>query len=102
VGGGEPPEPKPPAVVACSGMSADGGTPGLIPTREAAARLGVSVDTVRRAVADGRLPAVRLRERGWLRFRSADLDRLVSGEAEFAAEVDRLLIEGVLVERREA
>jgi excisionase family DNA binding protein len=51
--------------------------PGLIPTRQAAATLGVSVETVRRAVADGRLPAVRLRERGWMRFRRSDLARLL-------------------------
>jgi excisionase family DNA binding protein len=51
----------------------------LIPAREAAAMLGVSVDTVRRAVQDGRLPAVRLRERGWLRFRQSDLEELISG-----------------------
>jgi excisionase family DNA binding protein len=51
----------------------------LIPARQAAAMLGVSVDTVRRAVQDGRLPAVRLRERGWLRFRRADLEELISG-----------------------
>jgi hypothetical protein len=34
--------------------------------------LGCSVDTVGRAVRDGRLPAVRLRERDWLRFRPSD------------------------------
>jgi excisionase family DNA binding protein len=38
--------------------------PRLIGARETAALLGASEDTVRRAVQDGRLPAVRLRELG--------------------------------------
>ena len=61
--------------------------------------LGVSVDTVRRAVQDGRLPAVRLRERGWLRFRTSDFERLVgpSREAAFMAEVGELISAGVLL-----
>jgi excisionase family DNA binding protein len=82
-------------------MSALSDEPRLIGAREAAAMLGVSVDTVRRAVRDGRLPVVRLRERGWLRFRTSDIERLVgsSREAAFMAEVEELIAEGVLVKR---
>jgi excisionase family DNA binding protein len=57
-------------------MRAVADEPRLIGVRETAALLVVSVDTVRRAVQDGRLPAVRLRERGWLRFRTSDMERL--------------------------
>jgi excisionase family DNA binding protein len=48
--------------------------------KEAAVMLGVSIWTIRRAVADGALPAVRIRQRGNLRFRAADLDRFVSAD----------------------
>lgn len=42
---------------------------------EAAARLGVSQDTIRRAIKDGRLPAVTIA--GRYRIAPADLHRLV-------------------------
>jgi excisionase family DNA binding protein len=51
----------------------------LIPTREAAARLSIHPETLRRLVRDGQVPAVRLRERGWLRFNVRDLERLIEG-----------------------
>jgi len=45
-------------------------------TREAAELLGLHVDTLRRAAADGTVPVVRLGERGWLRFRVTDIERI--------------------------
>jgi len=53
--------------------------PCLIGAREAARRLGVHPETLRRAVRDGRVEAVRLGARGWLRFRVVDIDRFVRG-----------------------
>jgi excisionase family DNA binding protein len=77
--------------------------PRLIGAREAAAMLGVSADTIRRAVQEGRLLAVRLRHRGWLKFNVDDLKRLCSptaaGEDTILVEADRLALEGVLVEQ---
>jgi excisionase family DNA binding protein len=55
--------------------------PTLLSTHEVARQLGVSSDTIRRAVKDGRIEPVRLRERGWLRFRRADVERLVAGSS---------------------
>jgi excisionase family DNA binding protein len=57
----------------------------LISTKEAARVLDVHVETLGRAVADGRIEAVRLRERGWMRFRRSDLARLL-GEAPTAEQ----------------
>src|SRR4051794_875278 len=48
----------------------------LLPTREAAAVLGVCVETLHRAVAHGNLPATRIGPRGWLRFDRDDLAAL--------------------------
>jgi excisionase family DNA binding protein len=39
--------------------------------------LGYSEKSVRRLVADGRLPTVRLVERGRMRFRASDVRRLI-------------------------
>ena len=63
--------------------------------------LGVSVNTIRRAVQEGRLPAVRLRERGWLRFNADEIERLCkpsAGEETILVEADQLRVEGVLIE----
>jgi excisionase family DNA binding protein len=60
-------------------MTTTANKPRLIPTREAAARLGIHAETLRRLVRDGRVPAVQLREGGWLRFRESDIDRLLEG-----------------------
>jgi excisionase family DNA binding protein len=49
----------------------------LVSTREAAEILDCCAETVRRAVADGRIEAVRIRKRGWMRFRRSDLLRLL-------------------------
>jgi excisionase family DNA binding protein len=77
--------------------------PKLIGAREAAAMLGVSVDTIRRAVQEGRLPAVRLRHRGWLKFNVDEIERLCSptaaGEDAILVEAAELAVEGVLVEQ---
>jgi len=48
----------------------------LLPTREAAALLGVCVETLHRAVQAGNVPATRLGPRGWLRFDPVDLAAL--------------------------
>jgi excisionase family DNA binding protein len=64
--------------------------------------LGVSVDTIRSAVQEGRLPAIRLRHRGWLKFNVDEIERLctptAAGEDAILVEADRLALEGVLVE----
>ena len=51
----------------------------LLNTREAAALLGVSVETVRDYALAGTLPAVRLSSRT-LRFRVADVEALMTPE----------------------
>ena len=62
-------------------------------TSEAGQLVGESADTVRRAVADGTLPAVRLRRRGWLKIRREDLDRIAaSSEAVDAAVPGRAAV----------
>ena len=48
----------------------------LLPIREAAGVLGVTPETLRRYIREGRLPVVRLRERT-LRVREEDLTMLV-------------------------
>lgn len=45
-------------------------------TSEAAALLGLHPDTLRRAAAEGTIPSVRLGERGWLRFRITDIEKI--------------------------
>jgi excisionase family DNA binding protein len=63
------------------------GEPRLLTTGDVADRLGVTPYTVRRWVADGRLPAVKLPGGGrtqW-RFRAADLDALLEPVTEAAA-----------------
>lgn len=83
------------------GMTAVANRRALIPTREAAARIGVHPETLRRLVRDRQVPAVRLRAGGWLRFRTSDIEQLVgpTREAAILAEADQLVAEGVLVER---
>ena len=54
--------------------------------------LDCHVDTLRRALADGRIEAVRLRERGWMRFRRADLIRLL-GETPSAEQREARIAE---------
>jgi len=49
--------------------------PAYLRLQTAASLLDVSVDTIRRRIADGTLPAYRVG--GQLRIREADLDRLV-------------------------
>ena len=55
--------------------------PRLIPLREAAWMLDVHPDTLRRLVRQGRVPAVRLGERGWLKFLREDVRAIVEGTA---------------------
>jgi excisionase family DNA binding protein len=50
----------------------------LVSTAQAAERLGYSARTVREFIRIGVLPAVRLTERGHLRFVEEDVDRLVA------------------------
>ena|SRR5947207_11324287 len=64
----------------------------LLPTRKAAEVLGVHPDTLVRLAAEGRIPAVRLRPRGWLKFRPGDLARFV-GEVPTAAEREARIAE---------
>ena len=52
----------------------------LISAAVAADLLGVSVCTIRRRAHDGTLPAVRLGEKGWLRFRRDDVEAFISGK----------------------
>lgn len=54
----------------------------LLSTDEVAELLAVSPKTVRRWIAEGELPAVKL-QRLW-RVRSADLERLLEGESHAA------------------
>jgi DNA-binding transcriptional MerR regulator len=57
-------------------------TPRLLATKEVARALGCSVKTVRQTlVANGVLTPIRLSPQGYLRFRSEDVERLISGEA---------------------
>jgi excisionase family DNA binding protein len=49
----------------------------LLSTREAADRLGVSVSTVRRCVAEGVLAPIRISRRGRFRFRPLDVEALL-------------------------
>ena len=58
-------------------MAAGAGRARLMTAREVAAVLGVSVDTVRRS-ADGRLQAVRVGVRSWLRFNGDEVERLIA------------------------
>jgi excisionase family DNA binding protein len=51
----------------------------LLTTAETAHLLGVSKDSVQRAVRAGTLEAVRLRPGGHPRFRLADIERLIAG-----------------------
>ena len=44
-----------------------------VSTQQAARELGVSPETIRRAAREGTLRPVRLRERGWLRFRASEV-----------------------------
>lgn len=63
------------------------GEPRLLTTAEVADRLGVTAYTVRRWVADGHLPAVKLPGAGraqW-RFHAADLDALLAPVTEAQA-----------------
>lgn len=53
----------------------------LLSTRQTAAVLGVSVDTVRRHAARGTLPVVRLGPRGWMKFRSEDVEAVLASGA---------------------
>ena len=56
-------------------------TPRLLTLRETAERLGVSVDTVRRRIAEGALPAIQLGGRGTsVRVDPAELERWLYGE----------------------
>jgi excisionase family DNA binding protein len=63
--------------------------PTLVNTEEAAALLGVHPRTIRRAAADGSLQPVRLRRGSPLRFRRADLERLISAAADRDRHGDR-------------
>lgn len=49
----------------------------LLTPQRAAARLGITADTIRRWANDGVLPSVRTRPGGHRRFRSADVDQLI-------------------------
>jgi excisionase family DNA binding protein len=53
---------------------------GLILRDEAAARLGVSVKTLRKFVRQGKLRAVRYSRTSVLRFRQVDLDRFIESQ----------------------
>jgi excisionase family DNA binding protein len=70
-------------------------TPTLLTSREVAERLGVCQATVQRAAREGGLPFVRLRPRGNLLFRSADLDRLVSAADPDSGAVDKVITAGI-------
>lgn len=50
----------------------------LLSLRDVRTALGYSEKSVRRMVADGRLPTVRLTEGGRLRFRRRDLEKLMN------------------------
>jgi len=69
-------------------MDAVRNEPRLIRAREAAQMLDASVETLRRSVHDGAIPAVRLRDRGWPQFRRADIELMVVGEPTGAGDDD--------------
>jgi excisionase family DNA binding protein len=52
----------------------------LITSGEVASYLGLNVKTVRQLVADGVLTPVAIPGLTWMRFRRADVERLVNGE----------------------
>jgi excisionase family DNA binding protein len=58
-------------------MGAAADEPRLMTSREAAELLGVCVATIRRAVREGGLPAVRLRPRGTLLFSRSVIDQIL-------------------------
>jgi len=58
-----------------------GNTDNFLTLLEVAKILHVHVNTVRRLVFSGRLPAVRVSERGDLRIRSGDLDKFLAARA---------------------
>ena len=53
--------------------------PRLVSTLQAARLLGVHPDTVRRAAKAGRIEPIRLGERGHLRFRVREIERIARG-----------------------
>lgn len=57
----------------------------LISTTEAADYLGVHINTIRRWIKDGDLPAVRLNRRRF-RIRVADLDSMLKGQGNASSE----------------
>jgi excisionase family DNA binding protein len=54
--------------------------PRLIPLREAAWQLDVHPETLRRAVAAGRVPAVRFGRRGWIKLRPQIVRMIIDGD----------------------
>jgi excisionase family DNA binding protein len=58
------------------------GKPRLVSLREAAWRLDVHEETLRRLVRAGRVPAVRFGSRGWLKFDARVIDAIVEGRRE--------------------
>ena len=57
----------------------------LISTTEAATYLGVHINTIRRWIKDGDLPAVRLNRRRY-RIRVTDLDSMLKGQGNATSE----------------
>jgi excisionase family DNA binding protein len=54
--------------------------PELLTTKEVAAVLRVTPDRVTQLARQGRIPALRLTERGDFRFRAEDVGRLIAGK----------------------
>jgi excisionase family DNA binding protein len=75
-----------------------------MPLREAAWELDVHPETLRRAIAAGRLQAVRLGPRGWLKVRREDVERLIAGQEAEQALIDELVetFDATLVEKEAA
>ncbi len=65
--------------------------PRLVSLRQAALELDVHPETLRRAIVAGRLHAVRLGPRGWLKVRREDVERLIAGQEAEQAFVDELV-----------
>ena len=68
------------------------GEPRLLSLREAAWRLDLHEETLRRMIRHGRVPAVRFGKRGWLKLRESDVRALIDGDRD--ARWRRLTLSG--------
>ena len=77
-----PPSPKPPAASSPANVSPPGSTPPrrarLLSSKTAAEYLGISPNSIRRLVSDGKLSAYLIGEKKLVKFDPADLDNYLA------------------------